>query len=126
MSNEPTPLSRTEWKIMNLCWKLKQGTAREVHETSIDDRQRDYQTIKTLLDRIVAKGWLEMSKVGPVCVYSPAVSRRKALAAAVTDFVDNILDRELGPLYLHLSDDEELSESETDLLRSMVERGKTS
>ena len=118
------PLSRTEWKIMNLCWKLKRATAREVYEISIDDHHRDYQTIKTLLDRIVAKGWLDMGKVGPVCVYSPAVPRRSALEAAVSDFVDTILDRELGPLYLHLSQDEELSESEAELLRSLVERRK--
>lgn len=126
MSTSKTPLSRTEWKIMNRCWKLGKSTAREIHEAEIDGQPRDYQTIKTLLDRIVAKGWLEMSKVGPVCVYSPAVSRRKAMAAAVTDFVDTILDRQLGPLYLHLSEDEELSESEAEVLRDLVERKRKS
>jgi BlaI family penicillinase repressor len=126
MSDEPTPLSRAEWKLMNHCWNLGRATAKEIHEASLTDRKRDYQTIKTLLDRMVAKGWLEMNKVGPVCVYSPAVARRKAMAAAVKDFVNTILDRELSPLYLHLADDENLSEAEAELLRSMVGRKKES
>ena len=46
-------------------------------------QKRDYQTVKTLLDRITGKGYLKMDKLGPLCIYSPAVSRASVVAGAV-------------------------------------------
>lgn len=116
------PLSRTEWEMMNLCWRLGTATARQVLEASSGRRERDYQTIKTLLDRITAKGYLTMEKLGPLCLYTPAVEQSSAVSRAVRDFVDTVLDRRPAPLMLQMVEDEQLSDEELTELRALLER----
>jgi predicted transcriptional regulator len=120
------PLSKTEWTIMNLCWRLKKATARQIHEASLAERRREYATVKTLLDRIAAKGYLSVERLGPVKIYRPKVGRRKAVGAAVEDFVDNVLERSLAPLYLHLSERDDLSEEEIEFFRRQLEKKENS
>ncbi len=115
-------LSRSEWKLMNICWQLGKATARQVYEQSLAEQQRGYQTVKTLLDRIAAKGYLQTEKLGPLVIYTPAIGRRTALSAAVGDFVDTVLGRSLAPLCLHLADQEDLSDAERATLETLVER----
>ena len=123
MPNEPEQkLSRTEWKVMNICWRLGSATARQIYEESLGDQDREYRTVKTLLDRIAAKGYLETEKLGPLVVYTPAVERRSTLREAVGDFVDTVLGRSLGPLVLHLAEREDLSRDERQALEGLIEK----
>ena len=117
-----SPLSRTEWTIMNLCWRLRKATARQVHQASLAERKREYATVVTLLDRIAAKGYLAVEKVGPVKVYRPKVGRRRAVGTAVEEFVDNVLERSIAPLYLHLSERDDLSEEEIEFFKRQLEK----
>ena len=107
---------------MNICWKLGKATARQVYEQTLKDQQRDYRTVKTLLDRIAVKGYLRTEKLGPLVLFTPAVDRRKALSAAINEFVENVLDHSVAPLYLHLADHSELDEEEAAALRALLDR----
>jgi BlaI family penicillinase repressor len=106
---------------MNLCWKLGKATARQVHEASLSDKNRDYRTVKTMLDRIAAKGYLEIEKLGPLCLYRPAVSRKTARNSAIQEFFETVLDRSVAPLYLHLAEREDLTDEEIEFFRSQIE-----
>ena len=119
---ERPPLSKTEWRIMNHCWRLGQATARQVWERSLEQHDRDYQTVKTLLDRITVKGYLEVEKLGNLCLYTPTVDRRTAAGEAVHEFVDVVLDKALAPLFVYLAEKEDLSQEELDTLERLVER----
>lgn len=116
------PLSRTEWTIMQICWRLGRATARQVHEAS--DRRRDYRTVKTLLDRIAAKGFLRIEKLGRLSLFVPAVTRQHALSEVITDFVDDVLERSVAPLYLHLAERDDLSPEEVAFFRRQLETEK--
>lgn len=109
---------------MNHCWRLGQCTARQVWEKTLDERERDYQTVKTLLDRMVVKGYLEMEKLGPLCLFTPKVSRKEATSVAIRDFIDIVLDHSLDPLVAHLTDQRELSEDDLAALRSVLDASK--
>lgn len=123
MTNETAQkLSRAEWKLMNICWRLGSATARQIYEESLLDQDREYRTVKTLLDRIATKGYLETEKLGPLVVFTPAVERRSTLRDAVGDFVDTVLGRSLGPLVLHLAEREDLSHEERETLEGLIAR----
>jgi len=124
MTKRDRKLSPAEWQVMNLCWKLRKATARQVYEASLQDRERDYQTVKTLLDRIAAKGYLKVEKLGPLCLFSPAVSRASAVAGAVEDFVATVLDNSVAPLYQHLARNETISEREIELLKDLLKKAE--
>jgi BlaI family penicillinase repressor len=120
MTKRLRKLSPAEWKVMNICWRLRKATARQIYEESLDDQERDYQTVKTLLDRITGKGYLKMEKLGPLCIYSPTVSRTSIVAGAVEDFVATVLDNSVAPLYQHLAKNEDISEKELAVLRDLL------
>jgi len=124
MTNKTRKLSPAEWRIMNLCWKLRKATARQVYEASLLDQERDYQTVKTLLDRIAAKGYLKIEKLGPLCLFSPAVSRASVVAGAVEDFVATVLDNSVAPLYQHLARNETVSEREIEMLKDLLRKAE--
>ena len=124
MAKRSRKLSPAEWKVMNLCWKLRKATARQIYEASLQNQERDYQTIKTLLDRIVAKGYLKMEKLGPLCIFSPAVSRASVVTGAVKDFVATVLDNSVAPLFQHLANTESIDEKELEAIRDLLRKAE--
>jgi len=109
---------------MNLCWKLRKATARQIYEASLQRQERDYQTVKTMLDRIAVKGYLKMEKFGPLCIFSPAVTRASVVAGAVEDFVANVLDNSVAPLFQHLAKSETIDEQELEALRNLLRKAE--
>ncbi len=110
---------------MNICWRLGSATGKEIWHESLAEQHREYQTVKTLLDRIAAKGYLTVDKVGPVSVFAPACERSQALTRAIRHFVDEVLDRSVAPLYLHFAEHEDLTEGEVRKLRRLLDRRST-
>jgi BlaI family transcriptional regulator, penicillinase repressor len=115
-------LSPSEWKVMNVCWRLRKATARQIYEASSLHRKRDYQTVKTLLDRISGKGYLKMEKLGSLCLFTPTVSRTSAVASAVEDFVSTVLDNSVAPLFQHLAKNETIDEREIEILKELLRK----
>lgn len=122
MAKEETKLSKSEWALMNLCWDMGRATAREIYEASLKIKKRDYQTVKTLLDRMAAKGFLKVEKQGPLCLFSPAVKRSKAVSSAIDEFIGTVLDNTLAPLFVHLAKERRLSDEELASLKELIER----
>ena len=120
MTRKPD-LSKTEWLLMNICWKKGQASAREIYEETLRDKKRGYQTVKTMLDRMVAKGYLAREKFGPIWLYKPTVSRKQALGREIESFVNTVLDKTFAPLFAHLAKKEKLSREEIDALKKLIE-----
>ena len=87
-------LSKSEWELMLMCWKLGEPTAREVHSASLARRPRDYRTVLATLNNIAAKGFLAVEKhPGPRNIptnrYRPTVRRRRALEDRIRAFLED-------------------------------------
>ena len=104
---------------MQLCWTLGRATARQVHDAS--DGSRVYRTVKTLLDRIAKKGFLCIEKLGRLSLFVPAVTRERALSEVITVFVDDVLEKRVTPLYLHLAERDDLSPEEIDFFQRQLD-----
>ena len=115
------PLSRNEWLLMNLCWKRELFPARDICEDAQNKRNWEYQPVKTMLDRLSAKGYLRRGRFGSLCAYAPAVPRSKVIADAVEGFVHEVLDNTVAPLVAHLARKQDLSDEELALLKKIVE-----
>ncbi|MCE5249376.1 BlaI/MecI/CopY family transcriptional regulator [bacterium] len=120
MTIKRSDLSRTEWSIMNICWKKGQASARDIYDETLRNKKRGYQTVKTMLDRLVIKRYLEREKFGPIWLYKPAVSRAQVLAREIDTFVDTVLDRTFAPLFARLAEKEHLSREEIDALKKII------
>jgi len=114
-------LSKTEWHIMNICWKKGRVSARVIYEETLREKQRSYQTVKTMLDRLVEKGYLRREKFGPIWLYTPSVARSAVMAREIETFVCTVLDHSMTPLFVHFARKEKLSREELKELRKLIE-----
>ena len=124
MAETNDKLSPTEWSIMNICWEKGETTAREIYDESLKEKQRGYQTVKTMLDRLAVKKYLERRRFGPLWLYKPARARAKVVAGAVERFVDTVLDNTFAPLVTHFAKKERLSDEELKALKELIEKHK--
>ena len=124
MKEKKESLSKTEWSIMKICWEKGESTARTIYEESLKEKKREYSSVKTMLDRIVNKGYLKRKKFGPLWIYEPTVSRPKVLAQAIDNFVDTVLDNALTPLFTHFLKKEKLSPEDIEALEQLIKKSK--
>ncbi len=113
-------LSKTEWSIMKICWEKGEATARVIYDESLKQKKRGYQSVKTMLDRLVKKGYLNRKKFGPIWLYKPSVSRAKVLAKAIDGFVATVLDNTFAPLLIHFVEKENLKPEEIKALKKII------
>ncbi|MFA6471458.1 MAG: BlaI/MecI/CopY family transcriptional regulator [Candidatus Latescibacterota bacterium] len=124
MQKKLPELSKTEWNIMNICWKKGRVSARVIYEETLLQKQRGYQTVKTMLDRLVEKGYLRREKFGPIWLYAPTIARSAVMAREIETFVGTVLDNTLTPLFVHFARKEKLSREELDELRKLIEENE--
>lgn len=122
MAKELDELTKAEWVVMKCCWRKGKCTAREVYDEVGDAKGWQYQTVKTMLDRLVQKGYLKLDKVGPICLFAPAVSQSKVAVRALDTFVANVLDGTLAPVFAHLAKGPKLSDEEVATLKKLLEQ----
>ena len=107
--------------LMNICWKKGKVRAREVFEETLKVKKRGYQTVKTMLDRMAAKGYLEREKFGPIWLYKPVISRSQVMAREIDSFVSTVLDHTFAPLFAHFAEKENLSRDEIGALKKLID-----
>ena len=126
MQKKKSDLSKTEWSLMNICWKKGKASARDIYEETLKTKKRGYQTVKTMLDRMVGKGYITREKFGPIWLYEPAVNRSSALSGEIESFVDNVLGKTFAPLFSHLAEHEKLTPEDIEALKKLIEeKGET-
>ena len=121
MAKEIPDLSRNEWIVMNICWGSGKATARQIHEEAAKTKEWEYQTVKTMLDRLVDKGYIAREKLGPLCLYKPAVTRARTVSKSIDTFWDTVLGKTFSPLFAHLAKGQKLNREEIATLRRVLE-----
>ena len=73
-------LGPLEAEILDIVWKLKVGTVKDVHEQILQDAERElaYTSVTTVLQRLTKKGWLKCCKKGRSFSWQPLISREQA------------------------------------------------
>src|SRR6476620_1087845 len=95
-------LTAAEWKVMGIAWRLKRCAAREVYVEAGRRYGWAPTTVKTLLRRLVDKGYLTTEQVGNIFLYRPARSALKALYGAADALLENALEGTSGPLLSYM------------------------
>lgn len=122
-------LTEAEWKVMKIVWRLKACAARDVYTRLSKNPGWAPTTVKTLLARLVDKGYLKTQPVGNTFLYRPAVSQGQARFRALDTLVDRVMDGAVGPMVAYLVQRKKLSRDDLDALRKLLdehqERGRS-
>jgi BlaI family penicillinase repressor len=117
-------LSQAEWDVMKKVWDLRKTNVREVFEELKETQGWAYNTVRTMMERLRDKGYLETRKVGNMHFYRPAVSRRSISLAALRRFADKVFDGAIGPVVSYLIQEEGLSDQEKREIKRLLDGGK--
>ena len=118
------PLSPSEWEIMKIVWDGGKMAARDIYERLPEEQGWSYATAKTLIRRLIDKGWLKYRQVGNSYLYRAAVGRRVAVRMACKDFSARVLDGFLSPLVAYMAEREHMTPEDLDRLEEILRRHK--
>jgi BlaI family penicillinase repressor len=122
MRREEHPaLSPAEWRVMSTLWDGGALDARGVYSAIGDDREWAFQTVKTLLSRLVAKGAVEYDQVGNSYLYRAAVPREEMTRQEVRSVFDRVVGAAVSPVLAHFIDEAELSDDDIRQLQKLLD-----
>jgi predicted transcriptional regulator len=116
----PDPLAPAEWKVMKIVWDLKSCAARDVYEQAGAEHGWTPSTVKTLLRRLVAKGYVTTQQVGNSFLYRPARPALAALRGAADNLLDNAAEGTVAPLLAYMVKKSNLTPEELAQLRALL------
>jgi predicted transcriptional regulator len=117
-------LTDAELRLMSVLWKKGEATVSEVVE-ALPARQRPaYNSVLTILRILEDKGYVAHSKEGRAHLFRPLVTRTQAQGQALKHMLRRFFDGSPSQLMNSVLASEELSDSEIDELRAMIERAE--
>ncbi len=123
---ERKDLSKAEWKVMKIVWELQKAMAREVYTIAGEQNSWTPATVKTLLKRLVDKGYVSTTRVGNGFVYRPARTALSTFQSAADTLMTNAVEGVTGPLLVHLVERTSLSENDLNSLQKLIDAKKES
>ena len=119
MSDLPQ-ISEAEFKVMKVIWKYAPISTNEITDRLTKSTSWSPKTIQTLIKRLVTKKVLSYEKQGRVFVYTPLVNEKDYVSQESRSFLPRFHDGNIATMLSAYIENERLSKSEIDSLRSLL------
>lgn len=117
---QPTELTEAEWTIIKSIWDNEPCSAPVIQELLFKKTEWTYSTVRTLMDRMVAKGLLHAEKSGKLTLYRSAVTRAQAQRGELLYALKHAFNDSLAPMVQCLLDTKNVSHDELDQLKRLI------
>ncbi len=117
-------LTQAEWEIMKVVWEKQPCAAGTVQEALAKSRDRAYSTVKTTMDRMAEKGFLQIEKIRNLQLFRSCISEVDAKRGEFRKMLKRAFDGALTPMMQFLIEHEGLSKAESAQLRKLVNKAK--
>jgi len=119
-------ISEAEWEVMRVVWSNEETTSKFVIDTLGEEKSWTPSTIKTLLSRLVEKGFLETRKQGNKFLYSAKCVEDECLDILTQNFLERICERRTYIIVRNIIETDNLSKSNIDeIIELLKEKRKT-
>lgn len=116
-----TTASSAEWEVMRVIWSLDEATSRSVSEVLKDTQNWEVATTKTLLGRLVKKGYLDTRKDGNRFIYLPLVTEEESVSNRVDKLFTSICNSAVGGAIAKAIDTHSLSKKDREIILAALE-----
>ena len=117
-------ISNAEWDIMRVVWAQERVTSSAILTILNQKLQWASSTIKTLLKRLVDKGYLATEKVGKGFVYSALISEQEAIYHQVDELFDKFCPTKHLDIIRHVITRTDMTLDDIEQLRELLEAKK--
>jgi BlaI family penicillinase repressor len=109
MPKQTVELTEAEWSIIKAVWENEPCAAPTIQEKLHKPTGWTYSTVRTLMDRMVAKGLLTAEKIRNLTLYRSAVTREQAQRGELLYALKNAFNGALTPMMQCLLETGDLS-----------------
>ena len=119
-----TELSKRERQIMDIIYRKKNATAKEVMEKI--PNAPSYSTVRKLLHILEQKGFLKHVQDGLKYIYYPKIPHKKAMRSAVRQLIETYFDNSVEEAMTALIEykSEGISDSDLNKMIDLIEKMK--
>ena len=122
MATRKHELTEAEWDIIQVVWEHEPCAAPTVQEELAARKKWTYSTVKTLMDRMVAKGLLATERIRNLILYRSAISQQDAQRGELMKAVKRAFGGAFTPMMQFMLESDTLSRKELDDLESMIRK----
>jgi BlaI family penicillinase repressor len=115
-------LTEAEWEIIQVVWEREPCAAPEVQEELVARKKWTYSTVKTLMDRMAAKGLLTTERIRNLILYRAAIRRQDAQRGELLRTVKRAFGGAFTPMMQFMLESDALSQKELDELQDMIQK----
>lgn len=115
-------ITASEWEVMRIIWTLGHTHAGEVIRQLQVKRDWTESTIKTLLRRLVSKGYLRIRKDGRRFIYYPTVSENQMMASETKKMMRHMCDMHKGQILLDIIKEVPLSQQDIEKMQAELNK----
>lgn len=124
MPKKPVELTEAEWAIIKAVWHSEPCTAPGIQQRLQRETQWTYSTVRTLMDRMVAKGLLTAERAHNPTLYRSVATREEAQRGELLYTLKHAFNGALTPMVQCLLDTGRLSSEELAELESLIKAKK--
>lgn len=126
MSRSPKPaLSELENSVMAVIWDREQATAELVRTVLEPSQSMKDSTVRTILRRLEAKGYVQHTTEGRTFIYSPIVASKNVAGDAVRGIVERLCNGSVEDLLVGMVDREVVSPEKLQELAQRIVKSKS-
>ncbi len=122
MASKRYELTEAEWDIIEVVWEHEPCAAPTVQEELVARKKWTYSTVKTLMDRMVAKGFLTTERIRNLILYRSAISQKDAQRGELMRTAKRAFGGAFTPMMQFMLDDNALSQGELEDLEEMIRK----
>jgi BlaI family transcriptional regulator, penicillinase repressor len=122
MGKDAGTVTATELSILDVLWQRGRATVREIVEAIYGEhRQSLHAGTKSMVERLMEKGYVTREEKGFSHVFSAKVDRDTFVGQELQRLADNHYSGALTPMLLAIVDKVHLSRKDRDTLRRIIE-----
>ena len=126
MARPPSPtLTDSERAILEVLWKKKEASVREVADELSKKKPVAYTTVLTMFKILGRKGLVSHRTEGRAFIYSPAISRNEARTHALENLLKQFFNGSPNVLAQHLLSEHEMDPAELKALQEKIDATPT-
>jgi len=124
MAKKNRELTEGEWAIIQAVWAKEPCAAPDVQESLEAETEWSDNTVRTMMNRMVAKGLLRTERLRNLILYRSAITRAEAQSGEVMRAIRRAFDGALTPMMQFLLDNNKLSAEQLKELEALIKSKK--
>ena len=124
MAKKNRELTEGEWAIIQAVWAKEPCAALDVQESLEAEIEWSDSTVRTMMNRMVAKGLLRTERLRNLILYRSAITRAEAQSGEVMRAIRRAFDGALTPMMQFLLDNNKLSAEQLKELEALIKSKK--